>query len=93
VDVELGALRTSVARVQDLVLGHTNGPSSLAASLSVMVKLLEGPIDTVTNNGVRWGTPSALVTTLSHFPELKSKLELLGSGRNVGLTDDQADAL
>jgi hypothetical protein len=30
---------------------------------------------------------------LSHFLELKSELELLGSGRNADLTEDQADAL
>jgi hypothetical protein len=34
-----------------------------------------------------------LVTALSHFPELKSKLELLGSRSNADLTDDQVDAL
>jgi hypothetical protein len=30
---------------------------------------------------------------VSHFSELRSELELLGSGRNVGLTEDMADAL
>jgi hypothetical protein len=40
---------------------------------------VEGRIDTAAANGVRWGTQSALVTTLSHFPELKSELDLLGS--------------
>jgi hypothetical protein len=35
----------------------------------------------------------ALVAVLSHFPELKSKLELLESERNADLSDDQADAL
>jgi hypothetical protein len=39
------------------------------------------------------GTRSALVATLSHFPQLKSELELLGSGRNATLIDNQADAL
>jgi hypothetical protein len=34
-----------------------------------------------------------LVAALSHFLELKSELELLGSGENVDLSDDQADAL
>jgi hypothetical protein len=59
----------------------------------MVAELLEGQIDTVATNGVRWGTQSALVTTLSHFSELKSKLELLGSGQNADLTNDQADAL
>jgi hypothetical protein len=34
-----------------------------------------------------------LVAALSHFLELKSELELIGSGQNTDLTDDQADAL
>jgi hypothetical protein len=34
-----------------------------------------------------------LVTALSHFLELKSELELLGSRCNVDLTKDHADAL
>jgi hypothetical protein len=42
VDVELEALQTSVARVWDLVLDNIDGPSSLAAYLSMVVKLLEG---------------------------------------------------
>jgi hypothetical protein len=34
-----------------------------------------------------------LVAALSHILEPKSKLELLGSGRNADMTDDEADAL
>jgi hypothetical protein len=34
-----------------------------------------------------------MVVALSHFPELKNELELLGSGRYADLTEDQADAL
>jgi hypothetical protein len=30
---------------------------------------------------------------MSHFPELKPELELLESGHNVDLTEDEADAL
>jgi hypothetical protein len=75
-------------------LGNVNGPSSLAASLFTWVVSLEDPIDTAAANGVCWGgTRSALVAALLHFLELKSKLELLGSGRNADLIDDQADAL
>jgi hypothetical protein len=44
-------------------------------------------------NRVRWGTRSALVAALSHFPELKSELEFLGFGQNVDLSDDQVDDL
>jgi hypothetical protein len=59
-----------------------------------MVKvLLEGRINAMAAKGVHWGTQSTLVATLSHFSELKSELELLGSGRNADLTKDQADAL
>jgi hypothetical protein len=39
-DVELEALRTSDAWVQDLVLDRTDGPSSLVASLSMAAELL-----------------------------------------------------
>jgi hypothetical protein len=59
----------------------------------MVAELLKGRIDTATANGVRWGTRSTLVAALLHFPKLKSKLEILGSGRNADLADDQADAL
>jgi hypothetical protein len=75
------------------VLGNTDGPSSLIAYLSMVAELLKGWIDTTTANGVCWGTQAMLVAALPHFLELKSELELLGSGWNVDLTDDQADAL
>jgi hypothetical protein len=68
------------------VLDNVDGPSSLAASLSTEVELLEGRIDAATANGVHWGTRSVLVATLSHFLELKPELELLGSKHNQGLT-------
>jgi hypothetical protein len=34
-----------------------------------------------------------LIATLSHFPELKTKLELLRSEREADLSEDGADAL
>jgi hypothetical protein len=58
-----------------------------------MVELLEGRINTAVANGVHWGTRSSLVASLSHFPELNFELELLRSGRNVDLTEDQTDSL
>jgi hypothetical protein len=73
--VELVALRTSAVRVQDLVLDSTDGPSSLAASMSMAAELLEGQIEAATTNGVSWGSRSVLVTAVLHFPELKAKLE------------------
>jgi hypothetical protein len=76
-----------------LVLGNVNETSSLAASLSTVVELLKGRINTVAANGVHWGTWSALVAALSDFPELEIEMELLESGCNANLTDDQTDAL
>jgi hypothetical protein len=57
------------------------------------VELLEGQVVAAVSNGVGWGTRSALVTALSHFLELEVELELLGSGRNTVLPEDQVDAL
>jgi hypothetical protein len=74
------ALLTLAARVQDLVLDNADGPSSLVASLSMAVELIEGQIDTVAANGMCWGTQSTLIAALLHFPELKSGLELLRFG-------------
>jgi hypothetical protein len=52
VDAELEALCTLAARVWDLVLDNINGPSSLPASMSMMVELLKGQIDAAATNGV-----------------------------------------
>jgi hypothetical protein len=70
-----------------------NGLSSMATSLSTPVELLEGRVDATVTNKVRWGTRSALVFALSHILELDAELELLGSGRNTTLMEDQVDAL
>jgi hypothetical protein len=51
VNAELEALRTSAARVQDLVLDNIDGPSSLAMSLSMVAELLEGQINVTSANG------------------------------------------
>jgi hypothetical protein len=93
VHVELEALLTSTMHVRDLVLDNTDGLSSLAASMSTVVELLEGRIDAAAANGVHWGSHSALVAAVSHFLELKSELALLGSRRNADLTKHEADAL
>jgi hypothetical protein len=55
VDIELGALQTLATHIRDLVLGNADGPSSLAASLSILAELLNGQIDTATAIGVHWG--------------------------------------
>jgi hypothetical protein len=80
-------------RVQDLVLGSADGPSSLAASISVATELLKGWIDAAAANGVRWGSRSALVSIESHLPELKTELKVLRSGCSTDLTEDEPDAL
>jgi hypothetical protein len=92
-NAELEALRTFAAFVRDLVLVRADRSSSLAASLYIVVEEVENRINTVATNGVRWGTRSALVAILSHFPELEPELELLESGRDVDQSNDQADAL
>jgi hypothetical protein len=56
-------------------------------------ELLEGQIDAAAANGVCWGSRSMLFAAVSHFLELKTELEVLGSGRNVDLTEDEVDAL
>jgi hypothetical protein len=55
VDAELDALWTSAMRVWDMVLDNVDGPSSLVASVSRAVDLLEGQIDAMAANGVHWG--------------------------------------
>jgi hypothetical protein len=67
VDAELEALWTLATRVQDLVLDNIDGPSSLAASLSMVVELLKGRINAADANRVHWGTRSVFVATLSYF--------------------------
>jgi hypothetical protein len=61
--------------------------------MSTAVELLEGCNDAATTNGVHWGSRSVLVVAVSHFLELKTELELLGSRCNADLTEDKADAL
>jgi hypothetical protein len=49
-----------------MMLDNADRPSSLAASLSMVVELLECWVDAVTANRVCWGTRSALVAALSN---------------------------
>jgi hypothetical protein len=92
-NAELEALRASTALVWYLVLGGASRSSSLAASLAMVAEDVEEWTNTAAANGVQWGARSMLVVVLSHFPELETELELLGSGRGANLSDDQADAL
>jgi hypothetical protein len=92
-NAKLEALWTFAAFVWDLVLGSAGGSSSLEASLAMVAEEVENRINTTVANGVRWGTQSALVAILSHFPKLEPELEFLKSGRDADLSDDQANAL
>jgi hypothetical protein len=91
--VKLRALRSSVARVWDLVLKRFDKTSSLAVSLSSATDLIEGHVNAAAANEAHWGARLALIATLSQFPELEHELELLGSRHNVDLTESQMEAL
>jgi hypothetical protein len=93
VEAELEVLQTSAVRVQDLELDNVDGSSSLIASLSMVIELLEGQINTAVAHKVCWGTQSVLFATLLHFPKLKYKLEVHGSRCNADPIEYQADAL
>jgi hypothetical protein len=75
------------------VLDGADGPSSLVASLSMVVELLEDRVNVVAANGVCWGTRSTLVAILLHVLEFETELELLRSRSNMNLVDDQVGAL
>jgi hypothetical protein len=79
VEIQLEALRPSVALVQDLVLGdvdvHVYGRGAA-----------RGRIDAMAANWILWGSDSTLVTVVSHFPELETGLEVLESQCNACLT-------
>jgi hypothetical protein len=67
--------------------------SSPAASLSLVEDLIEGRVDVVATNRVRWGSRLALTAALSYFSELEPELDVLGSGRNADLTEGQLEPL
>jgi hypothetical protein len=92
-DVEMEALWDSATRVWDFMVGNANGLSSLAASMCTVVELLEGRIAAAAPNGVHWGSCLELAAAVLHFPELKTKMEVLNSGHIADLTGDEADAL
>jgi hypothetical protein len=47
----------------------------------------------VAANGVRWGSRTALIAGVLHFPELDTNLEVLGFGRTVGMIEDEVDGI
>jgi hypothetical protein len=65
----------------------------MVASMSAVTEQLVGQIEAAATNGVCWGSRSALVATGSHFPELVADLEVLKSGCNVGLIEDEVNTL
>jgi hypothetical protein len=75
------------------VLSDVGGLSLMAVSMSAVTEQLVGQIEAAATNGVCWGSCSALVATVSHFPELVADLEVLGSGCNAGLTEDEVNTL
>jgi hypothetical protein len=92
-DAEMEDLWALVAQVWDLVLDRVDEPSSLEAYPSTVAELLAGRIDATTANRFHWGTLSMLVATLLHFMELETKLGLRRSRHDMGLTEDQVDAV
>jgi hypothetical protein len=92
-EAELEALWSSVTQVWYLVQGSVNGLSSLATSMSAVAELLGNRIDAAATNGIRWGSRFVMVAVVSHFPELDTDLEVLGSRCSMGLTSDEVDAL
>jgi hypothetical protein len=61
--------------------------------LSSIMKQIDGHVDGATANMVHWGAWLALTAVLSPFPELKLKLELLGSRYNTNLTKDEMEVV
>jgi hypothetical protein len=68
------------------VLNRFDKASSLAATLSSTMDLIEGHVDAVATSGVHWGG-STLITVLTHFPEL----ELFESRYNADLPVGQLE--
>jgi hypothetical protein len=72
---------------------RADGMFSWAGALSSVEELLKGRTDTKATKRVHWDIRSVLPAALPHFSELGAELELLGSGRNMDLMEDQVDAL
>jgi hypothetical protein len=70
---ELEGLRSSAARVQDLVLGGPARTSSLAVLLSLAAELIEDHIDIAASNGVHWGAPVGMGHCLVTLPRTRDK--------------------
>jgi hypothetical protein len=70
---ELEGLRSSAARVQDLVLGGPARTSSLAVLLSLAAELIEDHINIAASNGVHWGAPVGMGHCLVTLPRTRDK--------------------
>jgi hypothetical protein len=86
------ALQSLASRIRDPVLERYDETPPLAVALSPSTVLIEVHVDAVAINRVHWGAWLALTTILSHFPELGSELELLGSEYNADLMKDEMEA-
>ena len=91
--MELEDLRAAAARVRDVVLGASQGPSSFPAALDSVVDAVEDRLDAAASSGVRWGPRSSLVVALSHFPEPEAELGLLGSGWDAETSEAELERL
>jgi hypothetical protein len=90
---ELEDLRSSVVWVQNLVLGDVSKLSLTVLSMAVVTEQLDDRIDAAAANRVCWGSHSTLVAAVLHFPDLGTDLEVLGTERNMGLKEDEVNAL
>jgi hypothetical protein len=75
------------------VLGRPKETPPLVVALSVSIELIEGRVNAVAINGVHWGSRLVLTAVLPHFLELEAELELLGSGYNTDLMNDEMENL
>jgi hypothetical protein len=59
--------------------------------LSSTADLIEGRVGAAAINKVHWGAWQEMTTVLLLFPELELELELLGSGYNADLTNNEME--
>jgi hypothetical protein len=74
------------------VLGRSDEMPSPAVALSPSTELIKGHFNAAAINAVHCGAWLALTAVMSHFDELESKLELLGSWYNADLMKDEMEA-
>lgn len=85
-EAELLSVQTSAGRIRDLVLENADGVSSMPQALAMAAERIEDRIEAAAATGARWGARMALTTAVSHFPEVKPDLPVIGDGFNPQLT-------